>query len=178
MERPASLHPLAIDYLPPFITAPGQTDTLFGFVVIFMIAAIFTAGVLYMRLHALPEHLAHRTQKMQFEIVAVLALIALFTHSMIFWIAALLLAMIDLPDALTPLRSMAISLRRMARAAVAAPTIEARPGANEVTAGVSKPSEASSKVAGNTPVVPGKADEMRLDQSAKVDAATSSEGAN
>lgn len=169
MERPASLHPLAVDHLPSFITAPGQTDTLFGFVVIFMIAAIFTVGVLYMRLHALPEHLAHRTQKAQFEIVAVLALIALFTHSMIFWIAALLLAMIDLPDAITPLRSMAISLKKVARAAIATTENEAR-AANTPMAGASATPEA----ADNTPSTFAKAGEIPE----KADTATSGEGAN
>ena len=124
MEPSAAPHPLAVEHLPSFITAPGQTDVLFNFVVVFMVVAIFTAGVLYMRLHALPEHLAHRTQKVQFEIVAVLGLIALFTHSRIFWIAALLLAMIDLPDFLSPLRSMARSLRKVA-SGVASPVLVA-----------------------------------------------------
>lgn len=119
METAATRHPLAIEHLPSFITPPGQTDVLFNFAVIFMVAAIFTAGVLYMRLHALPEHLAHHTQKVQLEIVAVLGLIALFTHNQLFWIAALLLALIDLPDFLSPLRSMAVSLRRMTRGPVA-----------------------------------------------------------
>ncbi|MFE0016050.1 hypothetical protein ACFWXH_14470 [Mesorhizobium sp. NPDC059054] len=119
MDAPeVSAHPLAIDHLPSFITAPGQTDVLFNFVIVFMVVAVLATGVLYMRLHALPEHLAHRTQKVQLEIVAVLALIALFTHSRLFWIAALLLAMIDLPDFLSPLRSMSASLRRMARGPV------------------------------------------------------------
>lgn len=121
MEPSATPHALAVDHLPSFITAPGQTDVLFNFVVVFMIVAVFAVGVLYMRLHALPEHLAHRTQKVQLEIVAVLALIALFTHSRIFWIAALLLAMIDLPDFVSPLRSMAVSLGRMARRAAGPP---------------------------------------------------------
>jgi hypothetical protein len=35
---------------------------------------------------------------MQFEIVAVLGLLALFTHIHLFWVAGLLLAMIDIPD--------------------------------------------------------------------------------
>lgn len=124
METPATRHPLAVEHLPSFIVAPGQTDILFNFVIVFMVVAIFTAGILYMRLHALPEHLAHRTQKVQFEIVAVLGLIALFTHSRIFWIAALLLAMIDLPDIVSPLRSMAGSLRRMAVGGDTPKTIE------------------------------------------------------
>lgn len=178
MERPASLHPLAVDHLPSFITAPGQTDTLFGVVVIFMIAAIFTTGVLYMRLHALPEHLAHRTQKAQFEIVAVLALIALFTHSMIFWIAALLLAMIDLPDAITPLRSMAISLKRMARAPVAAPAAEATPVAQEAVVGTPELPETANKAAGNVRATSTTTDERPRDLSANTGAAASNEGAN
>ena len=39
-----------------------------------------------------------RHNKAQFEIVAVLALLALFTHNNYFWVAALLLAMIPIPD--------------------------------------------------------------------------------
>jgi hypothetical protein len=35
---------------------------------------------------------------LQFEIVAVLGLLALFTHMHIFWVAGLLLALIDFPD--------------------------------------------------------------------------------
>jgi hypothetical protein len=46
----------------------------------------------------LPERMAHRGHKLQFEIVAVLCLIALFTHIHAFWIAALLLALVDIPD--------------------------------------------------------------------------------
>ena len=55
-------------------------------------------GNIYLRLHSLPERMAHKSQKLQFEIVAVLGLISLFTHIHIFWIAGLLLALIDLPD--------------------------------------------------------------------------------
>ena len=70
----------------------------------------------------LPEQMAHRGQKVQFEIVAVLALLALFTHNHAFWIAGLLLALIPLPDFTTPLSSIAGSLERIAaeRAAPAA----------------------------------------------------------
>jgi hypothetical protein len=48
------------------------------------------------------------------QLVAVLALIALFTHNHLFWIAALLLALIEFPDFSTPIRSMASSLRKIA----------------------------------------------------------------
>ena len=43
--------------------------------------------------------MAHgRKHKLQFEIVAVLCLLALFTHIHLFWVAALLLALIEFPD--------------------------------------------------------------------------------
>jgi hypothetical protein len=92
---------------------PDQTDVLFVVMAIVVLLVVIGIGVLYFKLHALPEHMAHRGQKLQFEIVAVLALIALFTHNHLFWIAALLLAMVPLPDFTTPLTSMARSLGRM-----------------------------------------------------------------
>ena len=58
--------------------------------------------------------MAHKSHKIQSEIVAVLGLIALFTHMHIFWIAALLLAMIDLPDFGTSLGRIADSTEKMA----------------------------------------------------------------
>jgi hypothetical protein len=58
--------------------------------------------------------MAHKSQKLQFEIVAVLGLLALFTHIHLFWIVGLLLAMVDLPDFGTPLRSIAGSVEKIA----------------------------------------------------------------
>ncbi|PSJ59886.1 hypothetical protein [Pseudaminobacter soli (ex Li et al. 2025)] len=109
-----SLHPAAVDHLPFFITAPGQTDVLLVVMVIFILVIIFLVGVLYFRLHALPEHMAHGASKGQLQLVAVLALIALFTHNHLFWIAALLLALIEFPDFSSPMNSIARSLRRIA----------------------------------------------------------------
>src|SRR4051794_7019072 len=88
---------------------------------IFLVATILWVGTLYWKLHSLPERMAHKTHKLQFEIVAVLGLISLFTHLHIFWIAGLLLAMIDLPDFGTPIRSIADSVERIADATPAAP---------------------------------------------------------
>ena len=81
---------------------------------IFLILAVLGVGNLYLHLHSLPERMAHKGQKLQFEIVAVLGLIALFTHIHIFWIAALLLALVDLPDFSTPLTSIAGSVEKIA----------------------------------------------------------------
>jgi hypothetical protein len=65
-------------------------------------------GVLFFRLHSLPERLGHK--KLQFEIVAVLGLLSLLTHVHAFWVAGLLLALIDLPDFQTPLKRIATAL--------------------------------------------------------------------
>ncbi len=108
------VHPLAPHHLPAFITAPGETDVLMVVVGLILLGAVLLVGNIYLRIHSLPERMAHKSQKLQFEIVAVLALLALFTHIHLFWVAALLLAMIDLPDFSTPLRSIAASVAKMA----------------------------------------------------------------
>ncbi|MBB3454505.1 hypothetical protein FHT86_002804 [Rhizobium sp. BK313] len=108
------IHSAAVDHLPVFIVAPGHTDYLSIGVVIFLIAMILAVGNLYFQLHAFPERMAHRASKVQMEIVAVLALISLFTHNHLFWIAALLLAFVHIPDFSTPLYSIAQSLGKLA----------------------------------------------------------------
>lgn len=109
-----TVHPAATGHLPIFITAPGETDVLFVVMVVFIILMIFLIGILYLRLHALPEHMANGASKMQLQLVSVLALIALFTHNHLYWIAALLLALIEFPDFSSPMNSIANSLRQMA----------------------------------------------------------------
>lgn len=112
-----AIHPKASHHLPGFITAPGETDVLMGVTLVLLMAIIVGIGVFYFRLHALPEQIAHKTEKVQFQVVAVLALLALFTHNHIYWIAALLLSLVRLPDFATPLSGMATSLATMASAA-------------------------------------------------------------
>lgn len=108
------LHPAAPHSLPWFITAPGQTDSLMNFALIFLILVVLFVGSLYLHLHSLPERISHGRRQHQFELVAVLALIALFTHNAFFWFAALLLALVRIPDFTSPIESMAQSLARMA----------------------------------------------------------------
>jgi hypothetical protein len=105
---------MAPHHLPFYIILPGQTDVLMIVTGIILIGAVFGVGLLYWHLHSLPERMAHKTQKLQFEIVAVLGLLALFTHEHLYWIAALVLALIELPDFGTPLRSIAGSVERIA----------------------------------------------------------------
>jgi len=94
----ASLHPAAAHHLPPFIAGPGETDVLMMVMAAVLVAAVLMFGIVFFRLHTLPERIAHRSHKMQFEIVAILGLLALFTHIHLFWVAGLLLALIDFPD--------------------------------------------------------------------------------
>jgi hypothetical protein len=77
-----------------------------------VIVATVLLGVFFFWLHSLPERMGHR--KLQFEVVAVLGLISLFTHMHIFWIIGLLLAVIDLPDFINPLRRIATASERIA----------------------------------------------------------------
>jgi len=104
MSEPASsvpsqaLNPVAPDHLPAFFTSPGETDILMVVAAGIIVLFVLMFGVIFFRLHTLPERIAHKGQKLQFEIVAVLGLLALFTHMHIFWVAGLLLALIDIPD--------------------------------------------------------------------------------
>jgi hypothetical protein len=104
----------ALHDLPPFITGPGETDGLLVFTAIFLVVSILAVGVLFLNIHSLPERIAHKGHKLQFEIVAVLCLLALFSHNHVLWVAALLLAMIDLPDLATPIWNISGALERMA----------------------------------------------------------------
>ena len=109
-----SLHDAATHHLPSFITAPGETDVLMVIVTIVFIAAVLGFGIFFLRLHTLPERMAHSTHKLQFEIVAVLGLIALFTHKHIFWVIGLVLALIEFPDFGTMMSRIARSVERLA----------------------------------------------------------------
>jgi hypothetical protein len=109
-----TLHPAASHGLPSFITPPGEPDVLMVVMAVFLVLAVLMFGIVYFRLHSLPERMAHKSKKIQFEIVAVLGLISLFTHMHIFWIAGLLLALIELPDFGTPLSRIAGSVEKIA----------------------------------------------------------------
>ena len=137
----AEINPAASQHLPFFITAPGETDVLFNIMAGVVLLAIVLIGVFYFRIHALPEHMASRMTKIQYELVAVLALISLFTHNHAFWIAGLLLAFVPLPDFTTPLTGMAKSLDRMADAKAPATTERESSPPPPETMTAEKPSE-------------------------------------
>jgi hypothetical protein len=141
----ASVHPAAPHSLPSFIVGPGEPDILLIVVGALLVLSILVVGLLFLRLHTLPERMAHKSQKIQFEIVAVLGLLALFTHIHAFWVAALLLALIDLPDIGWPLRRMAGSLERIAGLAPGEGAIEVSDKAPPVGAPTSPPAAAADR---------------------------------
>ena len=153
-EHSAILHPAATDHLPFFITAPGQSDGLFNAMIVFLIVVVFAVGLIYLRLHALPEHLAHGASKVQLQLVGVLALLALFTHNHIFWIAALLVALVQFPNFSAPLASMAQSLERMAGRAPPAGTAAPIPEVTTEEAVPSSPAETAPEQAVPSEPVP------------------------
>src|SRR5829696_10378295 len=155
----ASAHPAATHHLPMFITAPGDTDVLMVAMAVILALATLGFGILFLRLHTLPERIAHRTHKLQFEIVAVLGLLALFTHIHAFWVAGLLLALVDLPDFGTPLGRMASSLERIADNAAADPvpdTVRPRPSSDQGAADFRGSVSADHPPAGGTAEAPEK----------------------
>ncbi|WP_164933972.1 hypothetical protein [Bradyrhizobium guangzhouense] len=134
----------------PFYLAPGSgTDTLMVIMGVFLIGTVLWVGTLYWKLHSLPERMAHKSQKLQFEFVAVLGLISLFTHMHIFWIAGLLIALIDIPDFGTPLRSIADSVEKIADAtpegAAMSTDAGSAPSAAETPPSTDKPGPAKEK---------------------------------
>ena len=140
----AGVHPLAPDHLPAFITAPGETDVLMIVTAAILVFAVLGVGLFYLRLHTMPERMAHKSQKIQFEIVAVLGLLALFTHVHLFWVAGLQLALIDVPDFSGQFGRMAHALERIAgiaprRAAEGEAAVAEARGADAADLPASKP---------------------------------------
>ena len=107
------IHPLAPHSLSPFVGAADGSDPLFSAIIFIVILAVLGVGVFYLKLHAIPEQLAHKHGNTQSQLIMVLALLALFTHNNIFWVAALILALLKLPDFLTPINSISESLKKL-----------------------------------------------------------------
>ena len=107
------IHPLAPHSLPPFVGAADGSDPLFSAIIFIVLLAVLGVGVFYLKLHAIPEQLAHKHGNTQSQLIMVLALLALFTHNNIFWVAALILALLKLPDFLTPINSISESLKKL-----------------------------------------------------------------
>ncbi len=114
---PPPMNPAATDHVPGFITPPGSSDTLLNLMAVVLLGAVLGLGVLFFWLHSLPERLVHKSTKMQMDLVGVLTLLALFTHIHAFWVAALLIGFVKVPDLSflgRRLQSMTNSLERIA----------------------------------------------------------------
>jgi hypothetical protein len=138
------LHAMTPHHLPFYIAKPGETDVLMIVTGIFLVLTLLGVGNIYLQLHSLPERMAHKSQKLQFEVVAVLGLISLFTHLHIFWIAGLLLALVDLPDFSTPLSRIAGSVEEIADTGKG--TLEQTPSAPEQAGGHAEPNTSKKEV--------------------------------
>ena len=90
-------HPSAVHHQPLFITSPEETDVLLVVMALVLVAVVLAFGVFFFWLHNLPERLAHNLTKVQFDIVAALALLSLLTHIHLFWVLALLIALVNIP---------------------------------------------------------------------------------
>ena len=102
----------SLEELPFFVTGPGQTDVLLGLVAMAIVLIVLGFGVLYFTIQAWPDRLAKGAGKVQLQIVGLLGLVSLITLNNAFWIAALLLAAVRIPDFMTPLREMSRSLAK------------------------------------------------------------------
>lgn len=104
--------PLVVkDHLPFYITGPGDSDILFGAVAISLVLIVVGFGALYFTIQAIPDRMVEGAGKAQMQVVGLLGLISLFTMNNLYWIAAILLAAIRIPDLLTPLTEIARALR-------------------------------------------------------------------
>lgn len=101
-------NPAAPHHVPWFVPSPDGSDPLLIVTAFIVLGATLLIGVVFFMLHSLPERLGHK--KLQFEIVAVLALISLFSGVHLFWVIALILALVDLPDFTSPLGRIATAL--------------------------------------------------------------------
>jgi fumarate reductase subunit D len=108
-----AIHPLAPQHLPYFIAGADGADAMFTNVAILLVVVVILIGVFYLHIHSLPERLAHRQNSTQLQLIAVLAVLALFTHNNALWILAILLAVVRPPDIVSPLNSIARSLRNL-----------------------------------------------------------------
>jgi len=148
------VHSLAPHHLPGFLPTSDGSDFLFAFVVVLVIAIVLGLGVLYFTVHALPEKMGHKANSTQLQLIGILSLLALFTHNNLFWVLALLLAAVRLPDFMTPLRSISQSLEnlRFREPALCAPTSEVSESSKEENANSLKPIPQSGEMTGERKV--------------------------
>ena len=102
------------EHIPGFL-AGADSDPLMSAMAVVLVVTFLVGGVLYFKLHAVPEHIAHGKNHTQIQLIAILSILAMFTHINALWVAALILAVVEIPDFLTPLKSIANSLQIIAK---------------------------------------------------------------
>jgi len=120
---------MATGHIPKYVVAADGSDYLFTAMVVFFVVLVLLIGVGYLTLHSVPEKMAHENNHPQFQLVGILALLALFTHNGIFWIAAILVAGFQFPDFATPMKNIADAIRALGRPPGAEPPVEPAPPA-------------------------------------------------
>jgi len=138
------------EHLPFFITGPGESDVLFTAVSISLVLVIISFGALYFTIQAIPDRLAEGTSKAQMQIVGILGLISLVTLNNIYWVAALLLGAMRIPDLVTPFKSISRSLKRLSISDWEKPP-EEQPARNQ-SLEVEQPTPVTEETAGNEEV--------------------------
>ena len=114
-EAAEGVHELAPHHLPIYVPGADGSDPMMFWTGVGLLVIILLLGIGYLTLHSLPEHMATETNRAQFQLVSILAILALFTHNNLYWVAALVLAVVQIPDFVTPMKSMARSLSRISR---------------------------------------------------------------
>ncbi|MCJ8318346.1 MAG: hypothetical protein MJK12_01845 [Colwellia sp.] len=105
---------MTTEHIPSYLAGADGDPLMIG-IAITLIVMVLIGGVLYFKLHAVPEHIAHGKNHTQIQLISILTILALFTHNNVFWVAALVVAVIKLPDFLSPLKSIARSLSIIAK---------------------------------------------------------------
>lgn len=112
---------MATGHIPSYVTQADGSDFLLTFMFVFTVLVIVLIGVGYFTLHSIPEKIAHESNHPQFQLVGILALLALFTHNGLFWVAAILVAGFQFPDVAAPLRAIADAIRSLGKQSNEAP---------------------------------------------------------
>nr|WP_170423298.1 hypothetical protein [Ruegeria arenilitoris] len=112
---------MATGHIPSYVTQADGSDFLLTFMFVFTVLVIVLIGVGYFTLHSIPEKIAHESNHPQFQLVGILALLALFTHNGLFWVAAILVAGFQFPDVAAPLRAIADAIRSLGKQGNEAP---------------------------------------------------------
>lgn len=95
----------ALELLPFWVTAPGESDTFMLVVGLSLILLLWGFGALYFTIQTLPDRMGAGFHKVQIQLVSVLGLISLFTLNNAFWIAGILIAAVPLHEIFPSLKA-------------------------------------------------------------------------